>query len=120
MMLVATKAALVILAGVYAMRASDVIFQRAAFTPLWFVAVFAFLMTIVLFYRPPTVQGWWQYTAIGLCLVGVAANTMLLIAPDGDHGSPTDMAFSAVSIVGWAVVGLSSLLLTFATIYKGG
>jgi peptidoglycan/LPS O-acetylase OafA/YrhL len=119
MMVIATKAALVVLAGIYAMRASDVIFARAAFTPLWFVALFAFGMSLVLFYRPPTVQGWWQYSVIGLCLVGVAANALLFFAPDTDHSNPTDLAFSAVSVLGWSIVGVSSFLLVFAAPPEG-
>jgi xanthine/uracil permease len=114
MMLVITKAVLVILAGIYAMRASSIVFPPSSFSPLWFVALFAFVMSLVLFYRPPTVQGWWQYTVIGLCLIGVAANAMLFLAPDAEHSDPTNMAFSAVSIVGWGIVCLSSILLTFA------
>ncbi len=113
-MFVVTKAALVILAGVYAMRASSIIFTRGEFTPLWFVALFAFVMSVVLFYRMPTVQGWWQYAVIGLCLVGVAANAMLFLAPDAEHGDMTNLTFSTVSVVGWRIVALSLFLLTFA------
>jgi hypothetical protein len=116
MMYIITKVALVILAGIYAMRASSIVFVREPLTPLWFVALFAFAMTLVLFYRTPTVPGVWQYTVIGLCLIGVAANTMLYFAPDAAHSSPTNLAFSAVSIVGWGIVALSSFLLTFAKI----
>jgi hypothetical protein len=38
MMSVITKAALVVLAGIYAMRVSSIMLQPAALTPLWFVA----------------------------------------------------------------------------------
>jgi hypothetical protein len=113
-MIVITKIALVILAGVYAMRGTNVLFHPSSFQPLSIVAIFAFMMSIILFQRPPTVQGWWQYTAIILCLVGMGANAMLFFAPDASHSSPTNLTFSAVSIVGWAIVGLSSALLTFA------
>jgi hypothetical protein len=113
-MFVLTKIALVILAGVYAMRVSNTIFNPSPITPLWFVALFAFVMCLVFFYRPPVVRGTWQYTAIALCLVGVAANAMLFFAPDAAHGTPTNLTFSAVSVVGWGIVALSSALLTFA------
>jgi hypothetical protein len=89
------------------------LFQGGAFSPLWFVALFAFVISLVLFYRMPTVQGWWQYTAIGLCLFGVAANAMLYFAPDAEHSDPTNLAFSAFSVVGWGIVALASILLTF-------
>jgi hypothetical protein len=113
-MLVVTKIALVILAGIYAMRASNALFDPADLQPLTFVAAFAFVISIVVFYRPPTVQGWWQYTVVGWSLIGVAANAILYIAPDASHSTPTNLAFSAVSVVGWAIVALSAVLLTFA------
>jgi uncharacterized membrane protein len=76
MIFVIAKTALVTLAGIYAKRASNIVFHPIMVTLLWFVTLFAFVMSLVLFYRPPTVQGWWQYTVIGLCLVGVAANAI--------------------------------------------
>jgi hypothetical protein len=112
MMYVATKVALVVLAGIYAMRASSIVFHPTALTPLWFVALFAFIMSLALFYRPPTAQGWWQYTVIGLCLVGVAANAMLYLAPDAEHSDRVNIAFSAASVVGWG-------MLTFARTFEG-
>jgi hypothetical protein len=114
MMFAVTKAAIVILAGIYAMRASSILFHNESFSPLWFVALFAFVMSLVLFYRMPTVQGWWQYNVIGLCLIGVAANAMLFLAPDAEHSDPTNLAYSAFSVVGWGIVALSSFMLTFA------
>jgi xanthine/uracil permease len=113
MMYLVTKAALVILAGVYALRASSIVFQPGPLSPLWFVALLAFVLTLVLFHRAPTVTGWWQYTVIGLSLIGVFANAMLYLVPDAEHNNPTDLAFSAVSVAGWAIVALSSVLLTF-------
>jgi hypothetical protein len=113
-MLVITKVALVILAGVYATRSSDIFFRPVPFQPLMVVAGLAFVFSIVLFYKAPTTSGWWQYTVIGLCIAGVGANAMLFFAPDASHNSPTQLAFSAVSMVGWAIVGLSAALLTMA------
>lgn len=119
MIAIIPKAALVILAGVYAMRFSNQFFNPAKLQPLWFAAVLAFIMSLVLFYRPPTVQGWWQYTATGLCLVGVAANTILFFAPDAAHNTPTNLAFSAVSMVGWAIVAAACFFLVFAPRVSG-
>ncbi len=107
MLAIASKTALVILAGVYAMRASGVIFHPQPLQPLMGVALFAFIMSVILFQNPPTVPGLWLYTVIGLCLFGVAANTMLFFAPDAAHNTPTNLAFSAVSIVGWAIVAIN-------------
>jgi hypothetical protein len=106
MLVIATRVSLVILAGVYAMRASNVLFHPQTFQPLMGVALFAFIMSLVLFHNPPTTPGWWLYTVIALCLVGVAANAMLLFAPDKLHNSPTNLAFSLVSVIGWAVVAI--------------
>jgi hypothetical protein len=113
MMIIIAKAALVVLAGVYAMRATSVLFNPEPFEPLMLVAAFAFVMSIVLFYRPPTSAGIWLYTAMALCLVGVVANTMLFLEPNDAHRDVTNLTFSLVSIVGWAAVGLSYGMLLF-------
>jgi hypothetical protein len=113
-MYIIVKIALVMLAGIYAMRTSNALFHPAALSPMWFVAAFAFVMSLVLFHRPPIVQGWWQYSVIGLCAFGVVANGILFFAPDAAHSDPINLAFSAASIIGWALVAASSLLLTFA------
>jgi hypothetical protein len=101
MLMIVSKTVLVVLAGVYAMRATGIIFHPQPLQPLMGVAAFAFVMAVVLFQNPPTVPGWQLYTVIGLCLFGVAANTMLFFAPDAAHNTPTNLAFSAVSMVGW-------------------
>jgi hypothetical protein len=106
MLLIATRVALVILAGIYAMRSSSVLFQPRPFEPLMVAAVFAFILAVVLFYVPPVVKGWWFYSAIALCLVGAAANAMLYFAPDELHNNPTDLVFSMVSMIGWAMVAI--------------
>jgi hypothetical protein len=111
-MLIITKVALVILAGIYAMRSFGVFFRPVPFEPLMVAAVLAFVFSIVLFYKAPTTSGWWQYTVIGWCVAAVGANAMLFFAPDASHSSPTQLAFSAVSMVSWAIVGLSAALLT--------
>jgi xanthine/uracil permease len=76
-------------------------------------------MALVLFHRPPMVQGWWQYTVIGLCLTGVAANAMLFVAPDAEHGDPTNMMFSVFSVAGWGIMCFSSILLSFSSSSDG-
>jgi hypothetical protein len=119
MMMIASKTALVILAGVYAMRASGVLFHPQPLQPLMGVALFAFVMSVVLFQNPPTVPGPWLYTVIALCLIGVAANTMLFFAPDAAHNTPTNLTFSAVSIVGWAIVAIGFAARIFESAAKG-
>jgi hypothetical protein len=106
MMLIATKIALVILAGIYAMRSAGVIFHPGPFTPMALVAMFAFVMSVIYFYRPPTVPGPWLYTAVPLFLFGVLANSILFFAPDKAHSDPVNMTFSAVSIAGWGLLAI--------------
>jgi hypothetical protein len=113
MLLILSRTALVILAGVYAMRATGVLFHPQPFQPLMVVAALAFVMSIILFQAPPTVPGWWLYTAIGLCVVGVIANTLLFFMPDAAHNTPTNLAFSAVSMVGWAIVAAANAVILF-------
>jgi hypothetical protein len=106
MMVIATKVMLVGLAGIYAMRASSVLFRDEAFDPLMIVAVLAFLLSVALFYRLPAGPGPWAYAVIALCIVGVAANIFLLFAPDAAHGTAENMTFSAASVIAWGFVGL--------------
>jgi uncharacterized membrane protein len=109
MLMIASKASLVALAGVYAVRSSNVVFHLASFTPLWGVAFFAFVMSLVMYHNPPMSLGWWLYTAIGLCLVGVAANAFLFFATDLVHNNLTSRAFCVVSVIGWMIVAIQFL-----------
>lgn len=104
MFLLLSKIAIVVLAGVYAMRGSSVIFVRQPFQPLMIAAVFAFLLLVTLFYRAPTKPGIWLYTVVALCAVGMLTNAMLYFKPDAMHSDPTNMAFSAVGMAGWGVL----------------
>jgi hypothetical protein len=114
MMLIIVKTALVVLAGVYAMRASSVLFSPEPFEPLMVAAALAFVLSVVLFYRPPIAVGPWLYTAIFLCVVGAIANAILFFAPDNSHSDITNLTFSAVSIVSWVVVAISFSRVLFA------
>jgi hypothetical protein len=117
-MYVITKVTLVILAGVYTMRATNVIFNPTSFNPMSLVALFAFVMSFVLFNRLPTTPGIWAFTVVGLCIFGVFANSMLYFRPDAAHASPTNMTFSAVSIIGWAIVALYAGLVSLGMVGK--
>jgi hypothetical protein len=118
MMYVLTKATLVVLAGVYTMRATNVMFNPESFNPMSLVAMFAFVMSFVLFNRLPTAPSIWAFTVVGLCLFGVVANSLLYFRPDAAHASPTNMTFSAVSIVGWAIVALYAGLVSAGLLGK--
>jgi hypothetical protein len=106
MMYALTRIILVILAGVYAMRSTTVLFHPSTFNPMSLVAVFAFVMSFVIFQKMPTGPGLWAYSLIGFSLMGVFANSMLYFRPDALHAGTTNMTFSAVSIVGWAIVAI--------------
>jgi hypothetical protein len=103
MMMTITQASLVVLAGIYAMRFGAGFFGQG-FAPLSFLALFAFCMSIVFFYRWPTVPGWWLYTSMALFLLGIVVNSMFLIAPDALHSSPVAITFSVVSVAGWSIL----------------
>jgi hypothetical protein len=115
MFLILSKATLVILAGIYAMRGSSVVFVRQPFQPLMIAAVFAFLLLLTIFYRAPTKPGIWLYSVTALCIVGMATNAMLYLKPDAMHNDPTNLTFSAFGTVGWGI-----LAVYFATrIFRG-
>jgi hypothetical protein len=104
MFLILSKAAIVMLAGIYALRSSSVIFVRQPFQPLMIAAVFAFLLLLTIFYRAPTKPGMWLYTVVALCAVGALTNAMLYFKPDAMHSDPTNMAFSAFGMAGWGLL----------------
>jgi hypothetical protein len=104
MFLILSKATLVILAGIYAMRSASPVFVRQPFQPLMIAAVFAFLLLVTLFYRAPTKPGLWLYTVILLCAVGMLTNATLYFRPDAMHSDPTNMAYSAFGMAGWGIL----------------
>jgi hypothetical protein len=107
------QASLVVLAGVYALRASSVLFERGPFEPLMVVAALALVFSTAVFHRPPTGPGVWAISVAALCLVGVVANALLYLKPDKSHSDPTNLAFSAISVLGWAVVGAHATWMAF-------
>jgi hypothetical protein len=106
MLLILTQSVLVILVGVYAMRATSVLFVRQAFQPLMILAAIVFVLSLVLFHRPPTASGPWLYFVLACCSAGVIVNALLFFAPDRAHATPTNLAFSLVSGLGWALLAL--------------
>jgi hypothetical protein len=112
MLLTLTQITLVILIGVYAMRTASVIFIREPFDPLMIVAAAAFVFSILVFHQPPTTSGKWSISIVVLCTIGCVANIFLFLKPDKTHSDPTNMTFSAISVVGWAIVGIYAALIT--------
>jgi FtsH-binding integral membrane protein len=89
------QATLVVLAGIYAMRASSVLFIRQPLHPLMIVAALALVFSTAVFHRPPNAPGAWAIVVAVLCGVGVLANALLYLRPDKAHGDTTNLAFSA-------------------------
>ena len=104
MLLLLSQVILVILAGVYAMRASSVFFVRQRFQLLMVLAALAFLFALVLFHHPPAVAGTWLYVVVVACIVGMIVNGILYFAPDRAHATPTNLTFSAVTGIGWGIL----------------
>ncbi len=102
------KSALVVMAGIYAVRATDWMVGEP-FDPLFLLAAAVFCLTLVLFYRMPRRAGGWLYSVVALCLVGMCVNGLLLFVPDPVHNNQTNATFSAVCIAGWAGVALYNL-----------
>jgi hypothetical protein len=100
------------------MRSTNVLFHPSSFNPMSLVAVFAFVMSFVIFQKMPTGPRLWAYSLVGLCLFGVFANSMLYFKPDALHASSTNMAFSAVSIVGWAIVAIYAGMASFGMVAR--
>ena len=119
MFLILSKSAIIILAGIYAMRGSSVVFVRQPFQPIMIAAVFAFLLLLTLFYRAPTKPGIWLYSVIALCVVGMATNAMLYFKPDAMHNDPTNLAFSALGTVGWGMLAIYFVAQIFGTSLAG-
>lgn len=113
MLFFVVQASLVVLAGVYALRASSVFFERGAFEPLAVVAALAFFFSTAVFHHPPIGSGAWAMSVAALCLVGVIANALLYLKPDKSHSDPTNLAFSAISVLGWFVVGAHATWIAF-------
>lgn len=102
-----TQTALVLLAGVYAIRSTSWIFGADPFEPLFLLATAALGLTVFLFYRMPRQRGAALYAVIALCVAGFSVNALLLFAPSGVHDNPTNTVFSALCMAGWASVAVT-------------
>jgi hypothetical protein len=95
-----TQSILVILSGIYAIRASWFIFS-GIFSPLTPVAAIVLVLCITLFHRPPIETGIWLYVVLVGCVVGAIANGMLLFSTHEAYSNLTNRAFSIISVVSW-------------------
>jgi hypothetical protein len=88
-----SKAVLVLLIGIYAIRSSWFLF--GVVSPLTPVAMAVLALCITLFHRPPTEIGWWFGAVIAACIVGAIANA-----------DPTNRLFSMISLGAFVAYGL--------------
>jgi Na+/melibiose symporter-like transporter len=113
-----TQTALVLMAGIYAVRATYPLLGGESFSPLTLLAALVFALVVVLFYRLGKSDGKLLYVIVALCLVGMTVNGMLLFAPGGAHANPTNAVFSATCILGWGIVAIAAALKIFRPIPK--
>lgn len=109
---VVIQSSLVVLAGIYAMRASWFLFAKGPISPLTPLAAIVFVLCILLFHRPPQSSTWLAVVAIA-CMIGVAANAALLFSAAAAYQNPTNQAFSVLSVLGWAILAVTHALAWF-------
>jgi hypothetical protein len=100
------RTVLVIMAGIYAIRSTYTILGSKEFEPLSILAAIVFCLTVFLFYRLTKLSIRFLYTVMGLCVVGLAVNSMLLFSAYKNHDNPIEAAFSGFCMFGWLVVAL--------------
>ena len=110
MMHLLTQTALVLMAGIYAIRATYPLLGSEPFSPLTVLAGLVFLLTVALFHRLRKANGKVLYVVVMLCLGGMVVNGLLLIAPGGAQAGLIKTLFSATCVVGWGVIAVAAAL----------
>lgn len=100
MKLAIVQSVLVILSGIYVIRASWFIFS-GIFSPLTPVAAIVLVLCITLFHRPPIEPGIWLYVVLMGCVIGAIANGILLFSTHEIYSNLTNRTFSIISVVSW-------------------
>ncbi len=103
-MIILSKALLVVLIGIYAIRSSWFIFSGNV-SPLTPVAAAVLVLRIISFHRLPLEVGTWFYVVIGMCVAGAFANASLLFVSSPIYANPTNIAFSAISLGCFVLLG---------------
>jgi hypothetical protein len=103
-----SKALLVILIGIYAIRSTWFIFS-GSFSPLTPVAAAVLILCIISFHRLPLEIGTWFYVLISICVLGAIANASLLFSTSPIYANPTNMTFSAISLGCFVLLGAVQL-----------
>jgi hypothetical protein len=100
-----TQSVLVLLIGIYAIRASWFMFSGSV-SPLTPVAAAIVVLCVFLFHRAPTQAGPLLWSVFAACAIGAIANALLLTSVAPAYRNPTNMAFSALSVALWLALGL--------------
>jgi hypothetical protein len=105
-----TQTALVLMAGIYAVRTTYPLLGGETFSPLTVLAGLVFLLTLALFHKLPKANGKILYIVVMLCIGGMVVNGLLLFAPGGAQAGLIKTLFSATCVVGWGVVAVAAAL----------
>ncbi len=100
------KAVLVVLIGMYAIRASWFLFS-GVLSPLTPIAAAVLMLCIVIFHRPPQSLGLWFVAVLTACLIGAIANAALLVSTSPLYHNPTNTAFSWASLTGFVLLAVA-------------
>jgi hypothetical protein len=107
-----TQTTLVVLTGMYAVRASWFLFS-GALSPLTPVAAACVVLCVYLFHRAPTQPGTLLWSVMIACAIGAIANAVLLTSSDPAYRNTTNLVLSGLSTVLW--LALAALLWLSAT-----
>jgi hypothetical protein len=113
-----TQTALVLMAGMYAVRATYSLLGTEPFTPLAIVAALVFCLVLALFHRLAKASRPWLLVTIVMCLIGLGVNALLLFTPGTGQLRFTNDLFSAICMAAWAWVGVACAIKAFRTLPK--
>jgi hypothetical protein len=117
-MIFLTQTALVLMAGIYAVRATYSLLGGEPFSPLSLLAALVFALVVALFHLLSKATGKVLFVIVALCLLGMTVNGLLLFAPGGAPSNPTNAVFSATCVLGWAIVAITAAMKIFRPIPK--
>jgi hypothetical protein len=100
-----TQATLVVLIGMYAIRASWFLFN-GLWSPLTPVAAACVVLCVYLFHRAPVQPGPYLWTVVAACVVGAIANAVLLTSTAPAYRNATNLMFSGTSAFLWLALAV--------------
>lgn len=108
------KMLLIVLIGIYAVRASWFFFT-GQLSPLTPVAAVVLGLCIYLFNRLPEAPGLWLYAVLGACAIGTLVNGSLFFATSPLYRNPTNFAFNAACMLCFVGVAVERLWVIYAS-----